>query len=183
MVPYVYISIPRTATWSMHKALKDNFKWQHVPASMIKDEIGQQEWDNAFKFSFVRNPFDRIVSWFSYVKKRGYKFCNMTFKSWVKASCPHHWEHHPWGEKSNPRLSPFRMMDFLACNGEMDFLGRFENIESDFKKVCDTMGIQVELEHVHKSERAHYRDYYDKESIGIVSEICRDDLSTFGYKF
>ena len=66
----------------------------------------------------------------------------------------------------------------------VDFVGRFESLHEDFKKICGLAGIEnVSLPKVNSSSRSSYRDYYDDRSIQIVRELYQQDINLFGYKF
>jgi chondroitin 4-sulfotransferase 11 len=65
----------------------------------------------------------------------------------------------------------------------VDFVGRFENFEQDFHRVCDRLKCKAELPHKKKSERGDYQSYYDRESRDIIGDWFRKDIDRFGYKF
>ena len=85
-----------------------------------------------------------------------------------------------------PHFRP--QVEFLkGQNGkiELDFIGRFENIENDFRIVRDHLGIQQELAHINKTQtkREPYRTYYSEELRDIVAQVYAEDIQTFGYSF
>jgi hypothetical protein len=75
-------------------------------------------------------------------------------------------------------------------NGKVlvDFIGRFENLQSDFDRVCPEIGLPpTALPHVNKSKVIRkykgYQDYYDKESKEFIAELYKSDIELFGYEF
>ncbi len=80
-------------------------------------------------------------------------------------------------------------LDYLLGRNKklnMDFIGRFENIDGDFKKVCEMIGIEKisKLPHVNSSPRqGHYSFYYDAESADWVRKRFARDIDFFGYEF
>ena len=71
-------------------------------------------------------------------------------------------------------------------NGKIivDFIGRFENIDSDFSRLCKELNIPYEkLGKANASKHLHYSYYYTTELIELVGELYFSDCKTFGYRF
>ena len=67
---------------------------------------------------------------------------------------------------------------------EIDFIGRFENLEEDFHYICEKIGLSnIKLPHENITRHKHYIKYYDDETRGIVAEIYVKDIKFFNYKF
>ena len=109
-------------------------------------------YSNYFKFAFVRNPWDRVVSWYCFEKK---KFTNkkrdltdINFKQYIQ-NYENIWAH------------GFQYESTKCC----DFIGKFENLQQDFNVICDKIGIpQQQLPHNNKTKHKHYTEYYDDET-------------------
>ena len=66
----------------------------------------------------------------------------------------------------------------------VDYVGRFENLEADFRVVCERIGLPpLKLPHIRKSCHKDYRRYYDKKTIRTVAEVFKEDIRMFGYEF
>ena len=65
----------------------------------------------------------------------------------------------------------------------MNFIGRFESLEDDFKKVSKMIGVQMLLPYVNAFDRKHYRTYFGPGDVEKVRRIYKRDLEHFGYDF
>ena len=146
-------------------------KYCHLSASKIRNSVGDMTWAKYFKFSFSRNPYDKLVSQYHFNRhKFGLK--NSTFKEYVKT----------WNEGKKISTHPQLHLDYI--DEKLDFIGRFENFQQDFNTICDKIGIpHQQLPHKNKSKHKHYTEYYDDETKEIVAEKYAKDIEYFGYKF
>lgn len=183
---YVFIHVPKTGGTSITKALKPKRSPRHVPLCKMK----RKENGNYFKFAFVRNPWDRVVSSFFFRQKRKWltkesfedRFGEpLTFKNWVKQK-----EYTTSFANQGNRL--YLQVNWMKyrCSEKfgMDYIGRFENLQSDFDAICDKIGIpRKQLKHRNATRHEHYTEYYDDETRDIVGQLCAEDIEYFGYKF
>tara|TARA_B100000287_G_scaffold246987_1_gene232165 strand:- start:204 stop:557 length:354 start_codon:yes stop_codon:yes gene_type:complete len=88
------------------------------------------------------------------------------------------------GQTGNPHTHS-QLKFILGDNGKinMDFIGRYENLENDFKTVCDRIGIQRQLPHHKPTKHEHYSRYYDEETIDLVYKKYKEEIEYFDYKF
>jgi len=139
-------------------------------------------------FSFVRNPYSRLVSAYFFLKEGGHagpagrrlaevlNLKELSFREFVKK--------HISGKELGHQWTPF----FIFVNDKniksIDFIGRFENLQEDFNIVCDKIGIpQQQVPHYRQTKHKHYTEYYDDETRKIVAEMYGKDIQYFGYKF
>jgi hypothetical protein len=154
---------------------------QHLLASQIRQEIGAGRFASYFKFSVVRNPFDRAISQFSYMKRRKdlRAFIGMSqstsfskYLTLIRRKRHVQWE---------PQCS------FIYDNNGApltDFVGRFETLASDVRTVCARLGVEFDaLPHHNASDRGPYRNYYTPESRAQIEDMYGDDLDLLGYAF
>jgi chondroitin 4-sulfotransferase 11 len=169
---------------SPHELRRDHF--------LVNLEAGR--YDGYFKFAFVRNPWDRLVS--CYLQKfapggrrlrygsphKDKLYQGMTFAEFVEAI------HSIPDKEAN---SHFRSQHVAVCGEDgtpmVDFVGRFESLEEDFGFVVGEIGApRLKLPHLTRSlsrgERP-YRDFYDGELAEKVGERFRKDAELFGYSF
>ena len=172
-----FTHIPKSAGSSIHKILSGSNRYSSH-RRIVKDT----KYKNYFKFTFVRNPWDRFLSTYFYFKKYGrdgardvrmgkivneyktFKHFTLNFND-IKAWPTQHWsEQVSWEPEAH------------------DFIGRFESLQEDFNTVCDKIGIpRQELPHSNKSEHKHYTEYYDEETKQIIAEKYAKDIEYFGY--
>jgi len=65
----------------------------------------------------------------------------------------------------------------------MDMIIKMESLNEEWPKVCDKLGVELELPHTNKSPGKHYTEYYDDETREIVAKRYAKDIEYFGYKF
>ena len=137
-----------------------------------------------FKFTWVRNPWDRMVSAFSnkdqnlleMARHQGIELAGATFDEFVAMT----------GTIRHSHLMP---MSHYLQPGEsgmgVDFIGRFENFATDFERLCTLIGASVPLPHENRSRstRDHYRSYYSDWSRTEIAKRYELDAGLFGYRF
>ena len=165
----IFIHIPKTGGTSV-ETLFGNEKHNHDKRERIIEKIGMPSWKSYLKFSIVRNPWDRMVSAYSYVKRPS------PFKKWLDK------DRTDWFMLTiaKPQL------DWISENGTLfvDYIIRFENYSEELQAVCDKLGKKLDIvPHTNKSQHKHYSFYYDEETIEIVRQMHKRDIDYFGYKF
>ena len=85
--------------------------------------------------------------------------------------------------RSHHRTAQYEYLYDAEGNLLVDFVGRFENLEDDWKKVCEKIGTKLDLPHIHKTSKSEYRSFYDEETRREVEKMYKKDLDLFGYKF
>ena len=167
----IFVHVIKTAGVSICKALNMSDTSCHLSAQKVRLKVGEDTWGDYFKFSIVRNPFDKIVSQYHYNRGK-FGFKDSTFKEYIKA----------WN--AGQTISTFPQLNLFYLDDKLDFVGRFEILQQDFNFVCDKIGIpRQQLPHKNKSKHKHYTEYYDDETRQIVAERYAKDIEHFGYKF
>ena len=76
--------------------------------------------------------------------------------------------------------------DFLYSNDTLlvDFVGKIENIEEDFKIICKKLNIDdVKLLHKNKSNHKKYHSHYNDRTRKMIEEAYKEDIKIFNYKY
>jgi hypothetical protein len=179
---YIFIHINKTGGTSIEKAL--GVPLDHKTAIEVRDIIGPRRWNERFSFAFVRNPWDKVVSHYSYriaTNQTGMGENTIAFDDWVRLA---YRDRDPeYFDKPKMFLPQYEWV--ADENGQVivDFIGRFERINEDFATVAQKLGRQLSLPHVKSSKRTDYREYYTDESAEIILEYFMRDIEYFGYAF
>lgn len=157
----------------------------HIPAKFMRKMLGGDIWDHLFTFSFVRNPWDRMVSMYNYRKKLARNIPeNMTFSEYIRLL---------YKDRGTGLFQYhghyFSNADYLVGDDDeilVSFVGRYENRENDIKTIVEYTGIQdIGKISTQKSRETAdpYCHYYNDESREIVADLFSRDLDIFGYTF
>lgn len=151
--------------FALGKIDNELYSAQHYTIEMYKNKY-KKKFDDYFKFTFVRNPWDQMVSEWKYFNKVLGQ--NLSLKESLTKFCI-------WGEHYREQVA-----FAIGC----DFIGRFEKLQKDFEIVCETIGIRKrKLPHMNTGRHRHYTEYYDDETRAIVAEKYARDIEYFGYRF
>ena len=130
-------------------------------------------------FTFVRNPFARLVSYYSYVgDTRPRMLDNYSFEEYIRTICniPNHMR--DYHVRTQHSLLHFPMLDFI---------GRIENFSDDIRKIIDRYQLPPEsynfIPHLKRGDYEDYREHYNEATRKLVEKHYRKDLDTFGYSF
>ena len=150
----------------------------HATAQEIKNQLGQQLYQQYFTFAFVRNPWDWQVSLYEYALKDAGHHQHELFKSFGSFENYIHWR----------VTEALRLQKEFVCdeNDEIivDFVGRFENIDSDFKSITAKLNLhECQLPKTNSTIRKPYHAYYTEETKGLVTRAFADDIQLFNYTY
>lgn len=181
---FIFIHITKTAGTSIGNAIGLPVK-HHLTAREVIAKIGKQKWNDAYKFTFVRNPWDKVVSLYEYRRKKDKtKIASrkIAFTEWVKLTLGP--DRDPYYYNNIKSFQP--QVEWLKDDEgaiAINFIGKFESIRSDFEQIRQTIGTSGELSHLNATKRSNYRDYYNDETRQIVANWYREDIEAFGYSF
>ena len=211
---FIFIHIPKTAGTSIRETLKmscddyleelDNdlekrlfrkslFRHRRLRVIMNSKYSIDKNFKDYYKFAFVRNPWDRTVSKFHYYKDYGDKIIkaipNLTEKMsiYMKCSFDEFVSLHSPQYRSKYWNLQHNQMDYIVDSKQkvdVDFIGRYENLQNDYDTICNTIGIpKIQLSHNNKSNHKHYSEYYTEETKAIIGRVFKKDIKVFGYEF
>jgi len=184
---FIFVHINKTGGTSIEKVFapladQEDVPFKHAPVAHYKKHFPDR-FDSYFKFSFVRNPWDWLVSRY---------YWSRDHQGLIDYSFPEFLDRLETGRELSPgakwmeaALAP--QLDRLTIAGKIavDFVGRFERLHDDFHRLC--LALQLEdppaLPHVFKTDHAFYADYYDDRTKALVERLYAADIGAFGYRF
>lgn len=193
---FIFVHVPKTAGNSIQSVLREysedeivalragqdgierfglrnpEFKIKkHSTLAEYRAALGEARFRDLYKFTGVRNPWDRMISYY--------------FRP----------TQHPttWNRKEFRKvmLKALSVPDYLRLEegeedpfGNVDYIIRFENLADDFHSVCAVLGIPTaRLPQYNRSTREHYSKYYDDELRELVRKRFAMEIERFGYTF
>jgi len=193
---FLFVHIPKTAGNSIQSVLRDYSEDQlvalrkeqdgierfglrnptyklrkHSTLSEYNDALGDEQFCKLYKFTAVRNPWDRMVSYY-----------------FTPTQNPETWNRKKFREIISKAVS---VPDYLRLeDGEddpfanVDYIMRFESLADDFGAVCTAIDISPPtLPQYNRSNREHYSKYYDDELRELVRSRFAAEIERFGYVF
>lgn len=156
---------------------------QHMTLRQLRQFLTPAEYREYYKFSFVRNPWDRTVSsafWHARFQEEGIR----DLRDYVEFAERVNTQPDPRGHDVHalPQLA-FLFND--AGQVGVDRIGRFENYEEDLRGIlAPRIEINAPLPHkLRREDRRNYRDYYTGDLARRVKVLYLDDIVRFGYRF
>jgi hypothetical protein len=151
----------------------DNPDWHFMNDGVLSSEYGTAP-AGYFRFSIVRNPWDRFVS--------GWKYCTSTrHRSLhdVLANLPR--DGHDYRHVTRPQHA---ILYDEYGRLTVDYIIRFESLQQGFDRVCDIIGKpRSVLAHLNQGARSYYADYFDEESRQSFLRNFGRDVEVFGYRY
>lgn len=174
----IFVHIYKTGGTSIEHALRRFTIPQpkHLRANLMREAMGEKRWNSCFKFSIVRNPWDRMLSSYSYRLMRGYTTPDVTFEEFVLGFDKH----------ENQELFRITQQSWLVDSENkiiVDMVARFERLDEEWKKIQKRLLINIPLPHLNKTQHGNYQSYYTTETQKAVEDRFQKDVEAFGYTF
>ena len=208
---FLFIHVPKTGGNSIQNILKDfsedkivcldedqdgierfgviNDKYntkKHATLDQYRKVIDSTVYQALFKFSIIRNPWDRCVSFYFSPSRGKIEWDRENFRAFIHKipTINYFITHNSWLDKIKRKLGRRPIQTSKPIDNDIDFLIRFENLDKDFKKVCEKINIPyVKLPHRNKSTRSHYSKYYDTELVELVRAKFKDEIKYGDYYY
>jgi hypothetical protein len=193
---FLFVHIPKTAGNSIQSILRDysedeivalrgeqdgierfglrnpNYKVRkHSTLAQYRMALGEERFRPLYKFACVRNPWDRMVSYYFTPTQQVEALDRKEFRKIIS--------------KALSVADYLRLYKGEADSfGNVDYIMRFENLVDDFRAVCAALGISpTTLPQYNRSSREHYSKYYNNELRELVRKRFAPEIERFGYTF
>lgn len=199
---FIFFAVPKTGTHSVRQALRPHLAAEdleqvglfvqkrfpfpqlsaighgHLGVQQVRPVLGDEVFTTYFKFAFVRNPYDRFISYCAFMSRQTGQF----------EASPRAFMRHVIRDQPPLQHILFRPQHEMLCDADgrlaMDHVGRVETMQADYDAICARIGIPSErLGHVNASSHRPYAEYYDEELRALVAGMYARDLELFGYRF
>jgi chondroitin 4-sulfotransferase 11 len=195
---WIFVHIQKTGGDSIRAALGVELNDPHKrrTAPELRAIYGDAIWQSSYKFAFVRNPWDRLVSWWTMIDALRPRFeageVFNVFQTYVLSRAKTFEDFLTRCDEEVADVDGskhiFRnQIDYLTDHSRhliVDFVERFERLQEDMSKVAREIGMgTLVLPRINVSQHKHYSEYYTQDSANLVANRCRKDLSLFGYRF
>ena len=155
--------------------------WKHSTLTDIDGLVPGSVLDGLFAVTLVRNPWDRMVSYYHWLRQQGFDHPSVRLAKSVEfADFAMHRQTRA-AFRSSPAASYMRRADGRE---QCDAYIRIEQFSADAAPLVAHLGFPVELTVENPSDRDRdYRSYYTQSAADAVAESCAQDISRFGYRF
>ncbi|MDX1780342.1 MAG: sulfotransferase family 2 domain-containing protein [Thalassovita sp.] len=206
---YIFIHIPKTGGTSMAlaleaRAMKDDILvgdtpkatkrrrryhdadckgrlWKHSTLADIEGLVGADEIERYFTFCLVRNPWDRVVSYYHWLREQSFEHPAVKL---ARGEDFGGFLSHPLTWRTLKETPARFYMTDARGNEVCDLYIRLEHAAEDAAPLADHLGFPLRLPRVNESaRRKDYRGYYSDTDAGFVADICAEDIERFGYSF
>ena len=180
---FIYIHIPKTGGTSICEALKEYetpMLSQH--AKLREYEKEGVDLNSFFKFTSVRNPWERMVSWYLFDQRDKPIIYKNSFNLFLNTISNQLNRDHNNSSQFSPQVDFIKKTDREI---DIDFIIRFENLQEDFNGVYNKIGIpEITLPKLNVSgDSTNYKSYYSNYTKNFIGELYKDDIEYFKYVF
>ena len=154
--------------------------WKHSTLADLDGIVTPEEIARLFTVTLVRNPWDRMVSYYAWARAQAFDHPavrlaqSVEFAAFLAApETRAAWTAQPARHYMTAADGQERCRLFI----------RLERAEEDAAPLWDHLGFRLALPHVNVSQRGAYRAYYSDRDAATLAEIAAEDIARFGYAF
>ncbi|MGI9286502.1 MAG: sulfotransferase family 2 domain-containing protein [Pseudomonadales bacterium] len=186
---FIFIAVPKTGSCAVEEALQPlmnaELKRQfhkHVTAMRLERELPAERWENSYKFSFVREPYAWMHSWYRFRQRDELKDPTNKYHRRYTGDI----SFNEFVQTFSSKELMLKQSDVISNRSAellMDFVGRYETLQSDFDTICEQLNIPLrKLPRVNVTKStASGEDFLDAAGIKIINDYFSQDFEMFGY--
>ena len=155
--------------------------WKHATLAELDGLVKEDELDALFIFTMVRNPWDRMVSYYHWLQAQSFDHPSVAlakrldFETFVAQ---------PIIAQSFTNSPATSYVTDAKGRERADLFIRLEHLTQDIAPLEAHLGFKLDMPHVNRSTRlTDYRVSYTEESRERVAQMCAADIAQFGYRF
>ena len=192
----IFLHVPKSAGTSLTKSIYHS-KSFHIPVIRYK-AVDAEKFDTYFKFCFVRNPFDRLLSAYEYLEIKCHSDMSFPDHRWAASNLSIYRDFEEFvlsleDSKIRNRIGTYihfrSQLDWISDTDAArsilaDFVGRYETILQDYERLQVRLNVAESLSVVRKTpNQKDYRRSYSTRMVDIVGDMYSEDIDRFGYSF
>lgn len=179
----IFIHIPKCAGTSVAKALYGDDPGHHTADQY--HYANPVKFERYFKFSIVRNPYDRTYSMYKYLSARAEKYPNTLINKAGKFATFEQFVQEWLADERllESFLFTWPQMRFVYSGQKLavDYLIKMENLEVGFSKIKARVRPNAQLVHINQGNNKPYNWSDNNSTRRIVESVYKDDFELFGY--
>ncbi|MBW4710395.1 sulfotransferase family protein [Roseobacter sp. YSTF-M11] len=206
---YIFVHIPKTGGTSLamaleERAMKDDLLigdtpkarrrrrrligvqsrgrlWKHSTLADIEGVVSSDALSGMLVFTLVRNPWDRMVSYYHWLKDQAFHHPSVVT---AKAVCFKDFLRDRDVQMSLRRSPASSYLRDATGVARCTCFIRLEAFRQDIAPVEDHLGFSLSMPHLNRSDRnTDYKRYYDGPTRDLVADVCAEDIARFGYRY
>ncbi len=192
----IFVHVPKAAGVSVCRSLFGNLAGGHATVSKYSGLFSRRDFAEYFKFTFVRNPWDRLYSAYRFLRAEG---LNPRDRAWARTHLQPYDNFDAFVKRGLARRDVARKWHFRPQNTllrfpwhrdvAVDFVGYYENLEEDFRYVAGRVfgAAAPTLVHANRTRSPEsmppYTEVYSEVAASIAADVYGEDIELFGYTF
>jgi len=179
---FIFFANPKTGSTSVEKLLTRYSKfwlgvYKHTSVAEARELFHQRQrggfFESAFKFTFTRNPWDRMVSLYEYSRK--HHGLTLPFDAWTEHLRP---------DAVDGKLTSACSFEAFTDGGQVDEIIKLEEMNERLPPLLSRLNIPCRgIPKANAIPRAHYRTYYNQTTEARIASLYTADIERFGYSF
>tara|TARA_B110001469_G_C9605129_1_gene300812 strand:+ start:445 stop:1104 length:660 start_codon:yes stop_codon:yes gene_type:complete len=157
---------------------------KHSTLAEYKSVLVGSQLSKLYKFATIRNPWDMLISYYFSPHRGAVSWNRENFKRFIPTVAP--LRHYTYVPNLLDTIAQKLKLPIHSGGAirDIDFLIRYEHLQSDFNTLCNTLKLQKQiLPHKNASSKEHYSEYYDDELINLVRRRFPEEIRIGGYQF